>query len=161
MHYCAGACGIPGATAVACPPRDEYQKRSSYEFLAQYRYYIAFENRLCGNYTTEKVLKAVLTNTVPILFSERDFADELRFIAPNTIFIEPLLHRNINTTDYIRRLLAETDEHFQQRQFNRTQFERLFHQVPNNWQKICDLVQNPNFNYHMHTKQRRAQFNVR
>jgi len=115
-----------------CPKRSEIWTLKHLLWTQRHRFVISLENSDCTNYVTEKLMNAILTNTIPIINPDisylpwwiSKFSD--RFLTTESFFLyyEDLL----NARNYTKML------------FNQEEIEGIYRNVPGNLDNICKLI---------------------
>ncbi|VDO99986.1 unnamed protein product [Soboliphyme baturini] len=127
-----GKCG-----PLHCP---RYSENCSQLLKDDYRFYLAFENAICLDYTTEKALTALSNDVVPIVLSRsvaRALLQDNSFIAVDDFASPKLL------AEFLYKLAENPSEYIKffrfKRKYTATKHELIIKSVC----EICQLISNP------------------
>ncbi|XP_034940993.1 alpha-(1,3)-fucosyltransferase 10 isoform X2 [Chelonus insularis] len=116
---------------------DKLKSREFLQFVAQYKFTLAFENANCDDYITEKLWRPLIVGSVPIYYGSASFKDWLPndksaiavtdFKHPRDLadYIKQLLHDDRKYELYLRHKLSEngiTNEHLLENLRSRPQY---------------------------------------
>jgi alpha-1,3-fucosyltransferase len=122
-----GACG-----PMQCQPR---QSDHCYEMIEQnYKFYLAFENALCRDYVTEKLIKIMQYDIIPVVFGGANYLD---FMPPKS-YIDALQFQSPKSLALHLKNVGSNESLYN----SYLQWKRTHVSVFKFWMGFCDLCKN-------------------
>lgn len=107
---------------------DKYESEEFLQFIAQYKFHLAFENAICDDYMTEKLFRALHVGSVPIYRGSSKVRDWMP--DDNSVIVVDDFDSPKQLADYLIKLDQSDDEYNSFLKFKRTKLisNKILHQ---------------------------------
>ncbi len=105
-----------------------------------YKFYLAFENSLCQDYATEKLVRPLMTEIVPVVYGGTNYS---RDAPPHSVINVEDYSSPEELARYLRRVAANESEY--NAYFDWKKSYDMVGRVQERFCRLCELVNTPSF----------------